>query len=211
MVRELPVIVGGLLSATSRGISWPMPGFTGGATFNPRASGANVGDTEVFVDGGRVGQLIQRGSLAENGPSLEQVGEFSVVSNGFNAENTAASASGSATSPSKSGTNRFCGSLFDHLRHRPRAQRAHVLPGGEDGTTSSTKAASRWAGAGRAAGLRRPLPRRSSSAASACSFRESGRVGRFDHGPDGSAFKAGVLQRSGQRRTGTPEFPSSIR
>ena len=85
LVKDLPVIVSG----TKRDITsllQNLPGFTGGGTFAPRANGANVGDTEVFVDGGRAAQLINRGAFTEVGPSIEQVGEFSVVSNGFNAE-----------------------------------------------------------------------------------------------------------------------------
>jgi hypothetical protein len=112
MVRELPVIV----AANKRDITGflaNLPGFTGGTTFNPRANGANVGDTEVFVDGGRASQMISRGSLAENGPSLEQVGEFSVVSNGFNAEYGGFGIWFSNVTI-KSGTNRFSGSVFDH-------------------------------------------------------------------------------------------------
>jgi hypothetical protein len=63
LVKELPTIVTG----TKRDITsllQNLPGFTGGTTFNPRASGANVGDTEVFIDGGRSSQFIQRGTVA---------------------------------------------------------------------------------------------------------------------------------------------------
>ena len=72
-----------------------------------------MGDTEVFVDGGRGSQMISRGSLAENGPSLEQVGEFSVVSNGFNAEYGGFGIWFSNVTI-KSGTNKLSGSVFDH-------------------------------------------------------------------------------------------------
>ena len=58
-------------------------------------------------------QTISRGSLAENGPSLEQVGEFSVVSNGFNAEYGGFGIWFSNVTI-KSGTNKFSGSVFDH-------------------------------------------------------------------------------------------------
>jgi hypothetical protein len=112
LVEELPVIV----AANKRDITGflqNLPGFTGGTTFNPRANGANVGETEVFVDGGRASQAISRGSLAENGPSLEQVGEFSVVSNGFNAEYGGFGIWFSNVTI-KSGANKFSGSVFDH-------------------------------------------------------------------------------------------------
>lgn len=112
LVKELPVIVGGNKRDIT-GFLQNLPGFTSGTTFNPRANGANTGDTEVYVDGGRGSQMISRGSLAENGPVLEQVGEFSVVSNGFNAEYGGFGIWFSNVTI-KSGTNRFSGSVFDH-------------------------------------------------------------------------------------------------
>ena len=134
LVEELPVIVGGNKRDIT-GFLQNLPGFTSGTTFNPRANGANVGETEVFVDGGRGSQAISRGSLAENGPSLEQVGEFSVVSNGFNAEYGGFGIWFSNVTI-KSGSNRFMGSVFDHFEHEfaghgvcERDERPHVLPG----------------------------------------------------------------------------------
>jgi hypothetical protein len=113
LINELPVIVTG----TKRDITsllQNLPGFTGGGTFVPRANGANVGDTEVFIDGGRSSQFIQRGALTEVGPAIEQVGEFSVVSNGFNAEYGGVGIWFSNVTI-KSGTNRFSGNVFDHF------------------------------------------------------------------------------------------------
>lgn len=113
LITELPTIVTG----TRRDITsllTSLPGFTGGGTFVPRANGANVGDTEVFIDGGRSSQFIQRGTVAEVGPQLEQVGEFSVVSNGFNAEYGGFGIWFSNVTI-KSGTNQFRGSIFDHF------------------------------------------------------------------------------------------------
>ena len=115
LVKDLPVIVSG----TKRDITAMLanlPGFTGGGTFTPRANGANVGETEVFVDGGRAAQQIQRGAFAEVGPAIEQVGEFSVVSNGFNAEYGGFGIWFSNVTI-KSGTNTFSGSVFDHFGH----------------------------------------------------------------------------------------------
>jgi hypothetical protein len=115
LVEDLPVIVVG----TKRDITallQNLPGFTGGTTFNPRANGAAVGETEVFIDGGRGAQQISRGALTEVGPSIEQVGEFSVVSNGFNAEYGGFGIWFSNVTI-KSGTNTFKGSVFDHIGH----------------------------------------------------------------------------------------------
>jgi hypothetical protein len=113
LINELPVIVTGTKRDIT-GLLQNLPGFTGGGTFVPRANGANVGDTEVFIDGGRSSQFIQRGALAEVGPAIEQVGEFSVVSNGFNAEYGGVGIWFSNVTI-KSGTNRFSGSVFDHF------------------------------------------------------------------------------------------------
>ncbi len=113
LIADLPVIKAG----TKRGITGflaNLPGFTGGGEFVPRANGANVGDTDVYLDGARSSQLIQRGAFEEVGPQLEQVGEFSVVSNGFNAEYGGFGIWFSNVTI-KSGTNRFSGSVFDHF------------------------------------------------------------------------------------------------
>ncbi len=123
LVKEIPVV----LSGNKRDITGflvNLPGFTSGTTFNPRANGANVGETEVFVDGARGSQPISRGSLAENGPSLEQVGEFSVVSNGFNAEYGGFGIWFSNVTI-KSGSNTLSGSVYDHYGTDALNERAY--------------------------------------------------------------------------------------
>jgi hypothetical protein len=81
----------------------------------PRASGGSAGDTEVFLDGGPASEWgIARGGYSEISPLIEQVGEFSVVANGFNAE-YGGFGNWFTNVTIKSGTNTLHGSIFDHL------------------------------------------------------------------------------------------------
>ena len=54
------------------------------------------------------------GSIEENGPSIEQVGEFSVVANAFNAE-YGGYGSWFTNVTIRSGTNLLHGSVYDHF------------------------------------------------------------------------------------------------
>jgi hypothetical protein len=113
-VEKLPLIV----SVYQRSITdllQNLPGFTSGDSFVPRASGGAAGDTEVFIDGGAASEWgIARGGLSEVSPLIEQVGEFSVVANGFNAE-YGGFGNWFTNVTIKSGSNRLHGSIFDHL------------------------------------------------------------------------------------------------
>jgi hypothetical protein len=113
-IEGLPMIV----SAYQRSITdlLPnLPGFTSGDSFVPRANGGAGGDTEVFIDGGPASEWgIARGGLSEVSPLIEQVGEFSVVANGFNAE-YGGFGNWFTNVTIKSGTNELHGSVFDHL------------------------------------------------------------------------------------------------
>jgi len=85
LIQELPMIVVG----TKRDITGflnNMPGTNQPNTFIATVNGSAVQATEGFIDGVRAGERLQRGSLAENGPFLEQVGEVNVVTSAFNAE-----------------------------------------------------------------------------------------------------------------------------
>lgn len=90
-----------------------LPGSDGGGTFSARMNGAQAGQTEVFIDGGASSEQISRGSIEENGPSIEQVGQFSVVQNSFNAE-YGGFGDWFTTVTIKSGTNALHGDLYDH-------------------------------------------------------------------------------------------------
>jgi hypothetical protein len=112
-LHELPYVLAG----TKRSITaflQNLPGSNGGGTFNARANGAQAGNTEVFLDGARASEQISRGALEENGPMVEQVGDFNVVQNAFNAE-YGGFGSWFTTATIKSGTNIVHGSVFDHF------------------------------------------------------------------------------------------------
>ena len=113
-VEKLPLIV----SVYQRSITdllQNLPGFTSGDSFVPRASGGAAGDTEVFLEGGPASEWgIARGGFSEISPLIEQVGEFSVVANGFNAE-YGGFGNWFTNVTIKSGTNELHGSIFDHL------------------------------------------------------------------------------------------------
>jgi hypothetical protein len=113
-IEKLPLIV----SVYQRSITdllQNLPGFTSGDSFLPRASGGAAGDTEVFLDGGAASEWgIARGGFSEISPLIEQVGEFSVVANGFNAE-YGGFGNWFTNVTIKSGTNKLHGSVFDHL------------------------------------------------------------------------------------------------
>jgi len=113
LIQELPMIVVG----TKRDITGflnNMPGTNQPNTFIATVNGSAVQATEGFIDGVRAGERLQRGSLAENGPFLEQVGEVNVVTSAFNAE-YGGFGNWFTNVIIKSGTNKYHGSVFDHL------------------------------------------------------------------------------------------------
>ena len=77
-----------------------------------RVNGSNPGNSEVFLDGAPASQGNVRGGIQENGPAVEQVGEFSVVTNSFNAE-YGRTGSWFTNITIRSGTNQIHGSAFD--------------------------------------------------------------------------------------------------
>jgi hypothetical protein len=113
-VEKLPLIVS-IYQRSITDLLQNLPGFTSGDSFVPRASGGAAGDTEVFLDGGPASEWgIARGGYSEISPLIEQVGEFSVVANGFNAE-YGGFGNWFTNVTIKSGTNKLHGSVFDHL------------------------------------------------------------------------------------------------
>jgi hypothetical protein len=114
LIEEMPVIVAGTQRAITDYLS-QLPGYTGGGSFLPSANGSSTGDTEVFIDGGPASEWgIARGGVGEVSPSIEQVGEMSVVSNAFNAE-YGGFGSWFTNVVLKSGTNEVHGSVYNHL------------------------------------------------------------------------------------------------
>jgi hypothetical protein len=113
MVEELPLIVVGTKRDVT-GFLDNMPGANQTNTFIPTMNGSTTEATEAFVDGARASERIEKGSLSENGPFLEQVGEVNVVASAFNAE-YGGFGNWFTNVIIKSGTNTLHGSVFDHL------------------------------------------------------------------------------------------------
>ena len=114
LIEQMPVIVGGTQRAITDYLQ-ELPGYTSGGSFTPQSSGSLAGDTETYIDGGPASEWgIARGGIGEVSPSIEQVGEFSVVQNAFNAE-YGGFGSWFTNVVLKSGTNELHGSVYDHL------------------------------------------------------------------------------------------------
>ena len=119
-VEVLPIISGGAKRNISQ-LLVNLPGLTSydannreSATWSPRVNGAAGGQTESFIDGGPgSGISTGKGALEEVGPSIEMVGEFSVVSNAFNAE-YGGFGSWFTSVQIKSGANALHGSVYNH-------------------------------------------------------------------------------------------------
>ena len=113
LVQELPLIVAG----TKRDITSflnNLPGTTQTNTFVPSVNASPMQATEAFIDGAPASERIMKGTIAENGPLLEQVGEMSVVTNAFNAE-YGGFGNWFTNVTIRSGTNQLHGSVFNHL------------------------------------------------------------------------------------------------
>jgi len=126
LVEELPLIVVG----TKRDITGfldNMPGANTTNTFILTLNGSTTEATEGFIDGARASERIERGSLSENGPFLEQVQEVNVVSGAFNAE-YGGFGNWFTNVIIKSGTNKLHGSVFDHLGNDKLNARSFFAP-----------------------------------------------------------------------------------
>jgi Carboxypeptidase regulatory-like domain/TonB dependent receptor-like, beta-barrel len=112
-IEELPLITVGRKRDITQFLRY-LPGVTRDSTWGARVNGANPGNSEVFIDGapGSMGNV--RGGIQENGPAVEQVGEFSVVTNAFNAE-YGRTGSWFTNITIRSGTNDLHGSVFDYF------------------------------------------------------------------------------------------------
>jgi hypothetical protein len=91
-----------------------LPGVTSSSTWGARVNGSNPGNSEVFLDGAPASQGNVRGGIQENGPAIEQVGEFSVVTNSFNAE-YGRTGSWFTNVTIRSGSNQVHGSVYDYF------------------------------------------------------------------------------------------------
>jgi hypothetical protein len=126
MIEQLPLIVVG----TKRDITSflnNLPGTTNTNTFVPSVNAAPLQATEAFIDGAPASERIAKGTIAENGPALEQVGEVNVVTNAFNAE-YGGFGSWFTNVTLKSGTNELHGSVYDHLGNDKLNARSFFAP-----------------------------------------------------------------------------------
>jgi hypothetical protein len=114
-IDQLPLILSGEKRSITQYLQFT-PGTSSNDTmWTARVNGALPGDTEVFIDGAPGSEWgTRRGSIEENGPSIEQVGEFSVVANAFNAE-YGGYGSWFTNVTIRSGTNVLHGSVYDHF------------------------------------------------------------------------------------------------
>jgi hypothetical protein len=84
-------------------------------SWSGRVNSAVQGSTEVFIDGAPSSEWgTRRGAVLENGPVVEQVQEYTVVANAFNAE-YGGFGSWFTTVTMKSGTNTIHGKVYDYF------------------------------------------------------------------------------------------------
>jgi hypothetical protein len=93
-----------------------LPGVTRQSVQYIRINGSGIGNTQVYMDGLPGGVAGWTGSIGESSPAVESVGEFSVVSNSFNAE-YGRTGTWFTNLVFRSGTNQFHGKLFDFFSH----------------------------------------------------------------------------------------------
>ncbi len=110
-IQEMPLITVGRKRDITAYLAF-LPGVTTTSTWGARVNGSNPGNSEVFLDGAPASQGNVRGGIQENGPAVEQVGEFSVVTNSFNAE-YGRTGSWFTNITIRSGTNQIHGSAFN--------------------------------------------------------------------------------------------------
>ena len=112
-VNDLPVINIGAKRNIGQFLQF-LPGANNATTWGARVNGSNGGNSEIFLDGAPASQGNVRGGVQETGPDVETVGEFSIVTNSFNAE-YGRTGSWLMNVVIKSGTNQIHGSVYDHF------------------------------------------------------------------------------------------------
>lgn len=112
-INDLPLITIGRKMDITSYLQY-LPGVTTASTWGARVNGSNPGNSEVFLDGAPASQNNVRGGIQENGPAVEQVGEFSIVTNAFNAE-YGRTGSWFTNVTIRSGANQLHGKLYDYF------------------------------------------------------------------------------------------------
>ncbi len=138
-VEDLPVINIGAKRNIGQWLQF-LPGVNSASTWGARVNGANGGNSEVFLDGAPASQGNVRGGFQETGPDVATVGEFSIVTNSFNAE-YGRTGSWLMNVVIKSGTNQLHGSAYDffdndalNARSFFQAQRSKIRQNDAGGT-----------------------------------------------------------------------------
>jgi hypothetical protein len=116
LVDELPLVVGGAMRSPFNLV--PVVPEARGSGQRLSIGGGQVAQWDATLDGYSVGtnRSGDTDEAALNTPSVEALTEFTVDTNGFKAEYGQAGG-GTMTFASKSGTNRFHGSVYDFLRN----------------------------------------------------------------------------------------------
>ena len=84
-IQELPLIqLGEKRNITS--YVQNTPGLANPGSTAPKVNGSAYNASEVFIDGAPGSEVSYHGTVEEAGPGIEHVGEFSVVTNSFDAE-----------------------------------------------------------------------------------------------------------------------------
>jgi hypothetical protein len=112
-IDDLPLITIGRKRDITSYLQY-LPGVTTSSTWGARVNGSNPGNSEIFLDGAPASLNNVRGGIQENGPAVEQVGEFSIVTNAFNAE-YGRTGSWFTNVTIRSGTNQLHGKVYDYL------------------------------------------------------------------------------------------------
>ena len=112
-IDDLPLITIGRKQDITSYLQY-LPGVTTASTWGARVNGSNPGNSEIFLDGAPASQGNVRGGIQENGPAVEQVGEFSIVTNAFNAE-YGRTGSWFTNLTIRSGTNQLHGRVYDYF------------------------------------------------------------------------------------------------
>lgn len=112
-VEDLPVVNIGGKRNIGQWLQF-LPGVNSASTWGARVNGANAGNSEIFLDGAPASQGNVRGGVQETGPDVSTVGEFSVVTNSFNAE-YGRTGTWFTNIVVKSGSDHLHGSAYDHF------------------------------------------------------------------------------------------------